>query len=95
MLKQNRIAASLRVKKAVPKFLSVNIIVIAPARTGRDNNSKKAVINIDHANKGILCIVIPGALMLNMVVIKLMAPSIDEAPAKCIDKITISTAGPP
>ena len=36
----------------------------------------------------------PGALILNIVVIKLIAPSIEEAPAKCIDKITMSTAGP-
>ena len=38
--------------------------------------------------------VIPGALILNIVVIKFIAPKIEEAPAKCIDKITISTAGP-
>jgi hypothetical protein len=36
----------------VLKFLSVNNIVIAPARTGRDNNNKKAVINTDHTNNG-------------------------------------------
>jgi hypothetical protein len=36
----------------VLKFLSVNNIVIAPAKTGKDNNSKNAVIKTDHTNKG-------------------------------------------
>jgi hypothetical protein len=31
-------------KKEVLKFLSVSSIVIAPAKTGNDNNNKKAVI---------------------------------------------------
>ena len=31
----------------------VSNIVIAPARTGRDNNSRRAVIVIDHTNSGI------------------------------------------
>ena len=52
-------------------------------------------MRIDHAKRGILCKVIPGALILNIVVIKFIAPKIDEAPARCIDNITISTAGPP
>jgi hypothetical protein len=38
----------------VLKFLSVKIIVIAPARTGSDNNNKTAVITIAQQNKGIL-----------------------------------------
>ena len=82
-------------KKAVPKFLSVSIIVIAPAKTGSERSNRKAVISIDQTNKGILCMVMPGARMLNIVVMKFMASRIDEAPAKCMDKITISTAGPP
>ena len=49
-------------KKAVPKFLSVKSIVIAPAKTGRDSKSKNAVTRIDHENNGILCKVIPGVL---------------------------------
>ncbi len=32
-------------------------------------------------NSGILCSVMPGARMLKIVVMKLMAPRIDEAPA--------------
>jgi hypothetical protein len=35
----------------VLKFLSVNTIVIAPASTGKDNNSKTAVITTAHPNK--------------------------------------------
>jgi len=35
------------------KFLSNNNIVIAPAKTGKDNNNKKAVINTAQTNNGI------------------------------------------
>jgi hypothetical protein len=45
-------------------------------------------------NKGILCIVIPGALMFIIVVIKLAAPKIELIPAKCKEKIAKSTAPP-
>jgi hypothetical protein len=67
----------------VLKLRSVNSIVIAPAKTGKDNNNKNAVIKTDQTNKGIRCIVMPGALILNIVVMKFKAPKIDEAPAKC------------
>ncbi len=39
-------------------------------------------------------IVMPGARMLKMVAMKLIAPRIEEMPARCIDRITKSTAGP-
>ena len=78
----------------MPKFLSVKSIVIAPAKTGSDNKSKNAVTNIDQENNGILCNVIPGVLMFKIVVIKLIAPKIDEAPATCKLKIAKSIAGP-
>jgi hypothetical protein len=68
--------------------------VIAPAKTGKDNNNKKAVTKIDQANKGILCNVIPGVLIFKIVVIKFTAPRIDEAPAKCRLRIAKSIAGP-
>ncbi len=67
---------------------------MAPARTGSDSSSRKAVTRTDQANSGILCSVMPGARMLKMVVMKLMAPRIDEAPAMCSDRITKSIAGP-
>jgi len=78
----------------VLKFLSVNSIVIAPPSTGNDNNNKKEVIKTDQTYKGILCIVIPGARILKMVVIKLTEPNIEAAPDKCKLKIAKSTEGP-
>jgi hypothetical protein len=63
------------------KLRSVSNIVIAPAKTGNDNKSKIAVIKMDQTNNGILCIVIPGARIFKIVVMKLAAPKIEEAPA--------------
>jgi len=76
------------------KFLSVSSIVIAPASTGNESKSRKAVMNTAHPNKGTLCAVIPGALILTMVTIKLIAPRIDEIPAKCKLNIAKSTEPP-
>jgi hypothetical protein len=76
------------------KFLSVNNIVIAPAKTGRDNNNNIAVINTAHTNNGNLCIVNPGALIFKIVVIKFIAPKIELIPAKCKLKIAKSTLPP-
>ena len=76
------------------KFLSVNNIVITPANTGKESNNKIAVTKIDQTNKGILSMVIPDALILIMVVIKLRAPNIEEIPAKCKLNITKSTEPP-
>jgi hypothetical protein len=76
------------------KFLSVSSIVIAPASTGNESKSRKAVMNTAHPNKGTLCAVIPGALMLTIVTMKLIAPSIDETPAKCKLNIAKSTEPP-
>src|SRR3546814_15770172 len=53
-----------------------------------------AVTRIDQTNNGIVWSVMPGARMLRMVVMKLIAPRTDEAPARCIDNMTMSTAGP-
>jgi hypothetical protein len=69
-------------------------MVIAPARTGRDKRSKKAVINTDQTNKGVRCMYIPGALILIIVVIKFTAPAIEDAPAICKLKIAKSTLAP-
>ena len=68
--------------------------MIAPAKTGKDNNNKKAVIKTAHTIRGNRCIVIPGARMLKIVVIKLIAPKIEEAPLTCKLKIAKSTDGP-
>jgi hypothetical protein len=67
----------------VLKFLSVNSIVIAPAKTGNDNNNKNAVIYTAQTNNGVRFAVIPGARIFVIVTIKLIAPRIDETPAKC------------
>lgn len=64
------------------KFLSVKSIVIAPASTGKDNNNSTAVTKTDQANKGILCIVRPGALIFKIVAMKFIAPKIEAIPAK-------------
>jgi len=67
----------------VLKFRSVSNIVIAPANTGRDKSSKKAVMKTAQTNKGVRLAVIPGARIFVIVTIKLIAPKIDETPAKC------------
>jgi len=67
---------------------------MAPANTGSDSNNKNAVIRTDHTNNGILSNVIPGALILKMVVMKLIAPIIEEAPAQCKLNIAKSTDPP-
>jgi hypothetical protein len=76
------------------KFRSVNNIVIAPAKTGKDNSNKIAVMITDQTNKGIRSKVIPFDRILITVVIKLTAPKIDEIPAKCNEKIAKSTEAP-
>jgi hypothetical protein len=70
-------------------------MVIAPASTGRDNKSKTVVIKIDHTNSGVLAHPMPSRRMLMMVVIKLIAPRIDLAPAKWRLKIVKSTEALP
>jgi len=78
----------------VLKFRSVKSIVIAPAKTGNDNNNRIAVMKTAQTNKGILCIVIPGALIFKIVVMKFIAPKIEEIPARCKLKIAKSTEPP-
>jgi hypothetical protein len=78
----------------VLKFLSVNIIVIPPANTGKESNNSTAVITTAHPNRANLCNLIPGALIFNMVVIKLIAPSKLLIPERCKANIARSTLGP-
>lgn len=68
-------------KNDVFRFRSVNSIVIAPARTGRDRRSKIAVINTDQQNRGNFSIEIFFDRMFKIVEIKLIAPIIDLTPA--------------
>lgn len=50
--------------------------------------------NTDHTNKGNLLIVIPNVLILNIVVMKFMAPNNDDIDVKCKANIAKSTDGP-
>jgi len=56
--------------------------VIAPARTGRESNRRKEVMITDQINNGVWSHDIPGVRMLIIVVIKLIAPRIEDIPAK-------------
>lgn len=76
------------------KFRSVSSIVIAPASTGSAKRSKIAVIITDHTNKGVFSKFILGHRMFMMVLIKLIAPSSEDTPARWSEKITRSTEGP-
>jgi hypothetical protein len=67
---------------------------MAPANTGKDSNSKTAVILTAQQNNGNRCIVLPGDRMFTIVVMKLIAPRIDETPARCNAKMAKSTDGP-
>ena len=68
--------------------------MIAAAKTGKASNNKKAVTKILQTNKGTKCIDILGTLIFKTVTIKLIAPKMDEIPAKCKLKIAKSTAPP-
>ena len=81
-------------KKTVFKFRSVKSMVMAPPNTGKDNNNKRALIATDHTNNGIRSNLKPTGRMLITVVIKLMAPKIEETPAKWREKILKSTEAP-
>jgi hypothetical protein len=81
-------------KNVVLRLRSVKSLVIAPPKTGSDNNKRIAVTNIDQTKRGKRAKVIPGARLLTMVTIKLIAPKIDEIPAKCKLTTLISTPGP-
>lgn len=67
---------------------------MAPASTGSDSSSNVTVITTAQTNSGIRSSRRPFHRILIIVVIKLIAPRIDEAPAKCSEKIAKSTEGP-
>lgn len=81
-------------KNVVFIFRSVSNMVIAPARTGRERSSRKVVMRMDQTNKGTRSIVIPGARILIIVVMKLIEAIIEEAPARWREKIARSTHPP-
>lgn len=57
-------------------------IVIPAANTGRERRSNTAVIRTDQMNKGVWYCVSAAGFIFKMVVIKLMAPKIDDTPAR-------------
>jgi len=75
-------------------FRSVSSIVIAPANTGRDSNSKKVVTNTDQTKRGSRSKEIPGARIFMIVVINLIEARIDDAPARWREKMARSTDPP-
>ena len=81
-------------KNEVLRLRSVNSIVIAPASTGSDSNRRITVSSTAQMNKGSRSNRIPFHRILIIVVMKFRAPKIDEAPAKCREKIAMSTDGP-
>ena len=56
--------------------------MIAPASTGRAKSRRMAVKRTDHTNNGVWSKDSPGDRILIIVVIKLMAPRMEEAPAR-------------
>lgn len=64
------------------RFRSVSSIVIAPARTGRERRRSTVVIFTAQTNKGIRSSRIPSLRILMTVVMKLIEPRIEEAPAR-------------
>jgi len=66
----------------VLKFRSVSSIVIPPARTGSDRRRRIAVIITDHTNRGIESKDMVFGRMLRIVVMKLIAPRMEDTPAR-------------
>ncbi len=69
-------------------------MVIAPAKTGKDNNNRIAVMKIDHTNNGSLWKDKLFDLIFVIVQRKLIAPKIEAAPDKWRLKIAKSTEPP-
>jgi hypothetical protein len=67
---------------------------MAPASTGRESNNRTAVIRTDQTNSGMESKDIEEERMFIMVVMKLIAPRMEEAPARCKLKIARSTENP-
>lgn len=64
------------------------------ASTGRERRRRTAVISTAHTNSGVWYWEMAGGFILIMVVIKLIAPRIEETPARCREKIVRSTDAP-
>lgn len=69
-------------KKVVFKFRSVSNIVMAPARTGRDNSKRIVVTKAAQIKRVDFAVVLHLDRILLMVAMKLAEPKIDLTPAK-------------
>lgn len=69
-------------------------IVIPAASTGSDRSRRTAVIRTDQTNRGVWYCEMAGGFMLIAVVMKLIAPRIDEMPARWSEKMARSTEAP-
>jgi len=78
----------------VLKLRSVSSIVMAPANTGNARSRRTAVIRTDHTNRGMESSLIVEDRIFRIVVMKLIAPKMEEAPARCNLKIARSTENP-
>lgn len=67
-------------KKVVLKLQSVNSMVMLAARTGREWRRRTALMRTHQTKKGVWYWDMAGGFMLSIVVIKLMAPRIEETP---------------
>lgn len=67
---------------------------MAPASTGRDRRRRTTVMATAQTNNGIRSKRRPFHRILIIVVIKLIAPRMEEAPAKWREKMARSTEGP-
>lgn len=56
---------------------------MAPANTGNASSNKMVVINTDQINRGTLSNLVFLDRMLRIVVMKLIAPKMEETPARC------------
>lgn len=76
------------------RLRSVRSIVIPAARTGRESNRRIAVMRTDQTNRGVWYCDSAGGFMLIIVVIKLIAPRMEDTPARWREKIVRSTDAP-
>ena len=67
---------------------------MAPASTGNDKRRRIAVNKTDHGNNCVFSAFCFFVRIFRMVAMKLAAPRIDLAPARCKEKMAISTGGP-
>lgn len=68
--------------------------MIPAARTGSERSSSTAVIRTDQTNKGVWYCVMAGGFILIIVVMKLIAPKIEDTPARWREKMVRSTDAP-